>query len=156
MCRSSHTPDIGKLVAISRMGIRHIEDVAQLCRLLVVVYQGDALCAPVDPAVEPCVPCFKRRAGRGVRTLGIDQKLIREGIPVHAGGRIHKAHPVRRRLADPAGPTPGEKADTVQFCICLTSSAARRTPYSPSSVSSSLSSNSIPSSSYSPSSCLGL
>ena len=51
---------------------------------------------------------------------------------------------------------PARKRILSNFAICLTSSAARRTPYSPSSVSSSLSSNSIPSSSYSPSSCLGL
>lgn len=51
-----HAPDIGKLVSISRMGIRYIEDVAQFCRLLVVVDQGDALCAAVDPAVEARIP----------------------------------------------------------------------------------------------------
>lgn len=51
-----------------------------------VIQQGNAPAAPVYPAIHPTVPKLNGGTGGGVGTLGVDQKLISEGVLINPGG----------------------------------------------------------------------
>lgn len=84
-------------------GVRHVKDVAQPGRVPGGIQQRNALRAPAHIAAHGVCPDLVTRAGRGLRTLGKDEKLFVIGVFVQAGGGLKIRHP--RRVT--AGNAPG-------------------------------------------------
>ena len=82
-----HPPELRLLGAVTPgVRIRHVKDILEPGLVAGVVQQGNAPAAPVYPAIHPAVPELNGAAGGGVGTLGVDQKLIPEGVLINPGG----------------------------------------------------------------------
>ncbi|MDB7920657.1 hypothetical protein [Flavonifractor plautii] len=82
-----HLPELRLLGAITPwVCIRHVKDVLEPGLVAGVIQQGNAPAAPVYPAIHPTVPKLNGGAGGGIGTLGVDQKLIPEGVLINPGG----------------------------------------------------------------------
>ena len=74
------------------MGVRNIKIEFQTI-LTVISEHGDALGSSVHPASKLTVPTLHLKDRRGVRALGVDQKLLIEGAFVVIAGGAEKARP---------------------------------------------------------------
>ena len=74
------------------MGVRHVEVELQAV-LAVITKYGNALGSTVDPAAKLTIPALHLKDRRGVRALGVDQKLLIEWAFVVIAGRAEKARP---------------------------------------------------------------
>ena len=87
-----HRPDGQWTGKAGRMGIGNIKIELQTV-LPVITKYGDALGPTIDPAAKLTVPSLHLKDRRGVRALGVDQKLlIKEAFVIVAGG-AEKARP---------------------------------------------------------------
>ena len=73
------------------VGVRNIEDIAQLVVARTIHQKGDALAASVDPPPE-LVPHAHLRTGGGIRPLGVDEELIPEAVFMIPGGGGEEVH----------------------------------------------------------------
>ena len=87
-----HRPDGQRTGKTGRMGVRHVEVELQAV-LAVITKYGDALGSTVDPAAKLTIPALHLKDRRGVRALGVDQKLLIEWAFVVIAGRAEKARP---------------------------------------------------------------
>ena len=74
------------------MGVRNIKIEFQAV-LPVITKYGNALGSTVDPAAKLTVPTLHLKDCRGVRALGVDQKLLIKGAFVVIAGGAEKARP---------------------------------------------------------------
>lgn len=87
-----HRPDGQWTGKAGRMGIGNIKIELQTV-LPVITKYGNALGSTVDPAAKLTIPALHLKDRRGVRALGVDQKLlIKEAFVIVAGG-AEKARP---------------------------------------------------------------
>ena len=87
-----HRPDGQRTGKTGRMGVRHVEVELQAV-LAVITKYGNALGSTVDPAAKLTIPALHLKDRRGVRALGVDQKLLIEWAFVVIAGRAEKARP---------------------------------------------------------------
>ena len=87
-----HRPDGQWAGKAGRMGVRNIKIELQTV-LTVIAKYGDALGSTIDPTPKLTVPAFHLKDRRGVRALGVDQKLLIEGAFVVIAGGAEKARP---------------------------------------------------------------
>ena len=87
-----HRPDGQWTGKTGRMGVRNIKIELQAV-LTVIAKYGDALGSTVDPAAKLTVPALHLKDRRGVRALGVDQKLLIKGAFVIVAGGAEKARP---------------------------------------------------------------
>ena len=87
-----HRPDGQWTGKAGRMGIGNIKIEFQTV-LPVITKYGNALGSTVDPAAKLTIPALHLKDRRGVRALGVDQKLLIEGAFVVIAGRAEKARP---------------------------------------------------------------
>ena len=87
-----HRPDGQWTGKTGRMGVRHVEVELQAV-LAVITKYGNALGSTVDPAAKLTIPALHLKDRRGVRALGVDQKLLIEWAFVVIAGRAEKARP---------------------------------------------------------------
>ena len=87
-----HRPDGQRTGKTGRMGVGNIKIELQAV-LPVIAKYGDALGPTIDPAAKLTVPSLHFKDRRGVRALGVDQKLLIEGAFVVIAGRAEKACP---------------------------------------------------------------
>ncbi|MBT9707216.1 hypothetical protein GPK62_07595 [Faecalibacterium prausnitzii] len=86
--------------------VRHIENVMQPGESAGFVQQGDTLGTPAHIAVHPVVPDVEVGAGGGIRSLGVDHKLVCKEVLIQpgCGGQVCcpafpvPGHPVRCAL----------------------------------------------------------
>ena len=74
------------------MGVGNIKIELQAV-LPVIAKYGDALGPTIDPAAKLTVPALHLKDRRGVRALGVDQKLLIKGAFVIVAGGAEKARP---------------------------------------------------------------
>jgi hypothetical protein len=55
--------------------------------------QGNAFGAGFNPAAHPVIPKFHAGTGDGIRTLGINQKLVVKRVFIDSGRRFQIPHP---------------------------------------------------------------
>ncbi|WP_049868214.1 hypothetical protein [Paenibacillus sp. D9] len=77
--------------------------------------QGNPFCAAFDPAIQPFVPNFNRRAGRRIRTLGVNQQLILKRIFIVPGRRPQKIRPEVRLIRHRASRAGSQFDDALQL-----------------------------------------
>ena len=87
-----HRPDRQRTGKTGRMGIGNIKIEFQAI-LAVITKYGNALGSTVDPAAKLTIPALHLKDRRGVRALGVDQKLLIEWAFVVIAGRAEKARP---------------------------------------------------------------
>ena len=87
-----HRPDGQWTGKAGRMGIGNIKIELQAVLTIITKY-GNALGSTVDPAAKLTVPALHLKDRRGVRALGVDQKLLIKGTFVVIAGRAEKARP---------------------------------------------------------------
>lgn len=87
-----HRPDGQWTGKAGRMGIGYIKIELQTV-LTVITKYGDALGPAIDPAAKLTIPALHLKDRRGVRALGVDQKLLIEGAFVVIAGGAEKARP---------------------------------------------------------------
>ncbi len=87
-----HRPDGQRTGKTGRMGIRHVEVELQTV-LPVITKYGNTLGPTIDPAAKLTIPALHLKDRRGVRALGVDQKLLIKGAFVVIAGRAEKARP---------------------------------------------------------------
>ena len=75
--------------------VRYVEHVFQAYAPAGLIQQGDPLGATLDPAFE-LVPDGDRGAGRGIRVLGMNEKLIIHAVFIHSRGGGEKRRPFFR------------------------------------------------------------
>ncbi|MFB0921680.1 MAG: hypothetical protein QMB62_12510 [Oscillospiraceae bacterium] len=75
-------------------GVRDVEDIAERKLFVAVVDQRDTLRSAINPPTQLFVPKLDGRAGRGVRTLRIDQDLLRKRIFIVPRHCTQKGRPV--------------------------------------------------------------
>ena len=87
-----HRPDGQRTGKAGRMGVRNIKIELQAVLTIITKY-GNALGSTVDPAAKLTVPALHLKDRRGVRALGVDQKLLIKGAFVIVAGGAEKARP---------------------------------------------------------------
>lgn len=87
-----HRPDGQWTGKTGRMGVGNIKIELQAV-LPVIAKYGDALGPTIDPAAKLTIPALHLKDRRGVRALGVDQKLLIEWAFVVIAGRAEKASP---------------------------------------------------------------
>ena len=87
-----HRPDGQWTGKAGRMGIGYIKIELQAV-LTVITKYGNALGPTVDPAAKLTIPALHLKDRRGVRALGVDQKLLIKGAFVIVAGGAEKARP---------------------------------------------------------------
>ncbi|WP_419015692.1 hypothetical protein [Dysosmobacter sp.] len=87
-----HRPDGQRTGKAGRMGVRNIKIELQAV-LTVITKYSNALGSTVDPAAKLTIPALHLKDRRGVRALGVDQKLLIKGTFVVIAGRAEKARP---------------------------------------------------------------
>ncbi|MCI8595159.1 MAG: hypothetical protein HFF09_07920 [Oscillospiraceae bacterium] len=96
-----HLPD-GDCPPLPAVGVGHIKNIAQAVAPSGIHQQGYSRCAFIDPAA-PLVPKADFRAGRGVRLLGKNQKLVTEIVFEVVSGGSQKCHVVFATCRNLAG-----------------------------------------------------
>ena len=76
-------------------GVGNVKYILDLRAISGGVQQRNAVAAALDIAAHGVVPEIVVCAGCGVRPLGVDQKLLMEGILVQPGSGFEKARPRR-------------------------------------------------------------
>ncbi|MBS5910712.1 hypothetical protein ACE3MS_08545 [Paenibacillus dendritiformis] len=99
----------------SALGIRYVKHMAQAQVVASVFNQGNPFCAAFHPAIQPLVPDVNRRAGRCVRTLGVDQQLILKRIFIVPGRRPQKIRPPLRLIRYRASRAGSQFDDALQL-----------------------------------------
>ena len=87
-----HRPDGQRTGKAGRMGVRNIKIELQAVLTIITKY-GNALGPTIDPAAKLTIPALHLKDRRGVRALGVDQKLLIEGAFVVIAGGAEKARP---------------------------------------------------------------
>lgn len=76
------------------MGIGDVEVVFEpVIAVMLIVKDGDAFRAPVDPTAKLLVPLLNFKHGGGVGALGVNQDLLVKAAFVVAAGRAQECRP---------------------------------------------------------------
>ena len=92
------------------MGVGYIVNIVQIgLPAVALADEGNRGTAVVDPPAHGAVPCRHVRAGGGIGTLGVDQKLVAEIVGfIESCRRGKKLPPVFRRIGDPCAGNGGK------------------------------------------------
>ena len=97
-------PQVGRFGPLHRAGVRHVKDVFQRGPSpSVLTDERDPLGAGPHPAPHGVVPQLHAGAGGGVRALGVDQKLLVEGIFIDSGACVQIPFPAVCAVRDGMG-----------------------------------------------------
>ena len=92
--RILHTAEMGRRLIFAAPRVGNIKHIAQNRSAAPCVNEGNSRGIAPDIPPHPLVPEIILRAGRGVRALGVDHQLLREGVFVYPRRRSEKRRPL--------------------------------------------------------------